>query len=84
MKHWILGLVAGLFIGAIGTSMAAPRSARGGLLWLRPNQSGIFVWSPSTGDYLRLDVVVQAMQLSHNDLVRRIGELERATNTGRD
>ncbi len=76
MKTWILAFAAGLLIGAIGTSVAAPRSGRVGGFSLRPNQSGIFVWSPSTRRYMPLDRIVISIQSGHNDLVRRVSELE--------
>ncbi len=84
MKNWVLGFVGGFAIGAFGMSMAAPLAVRVGGFSLRPNQSGIFLWSPSTGGYLTLDAVVQSLQGGHNDLVPRVEALERATNDGRD
>ena len=79
MKAWILVFAAGLAIGAIGTSMAAPSAARAVGVGIGSQQAGVFVWSPSTRRYLTLDSVVQSLQGGHNDLVRRVGEMERAS-----
>ncbi len=84
MKTWLLAFALGLGLGAIGKSMAAPRSESIGSTWLKPQQSGLFIWCPATRDYLRLDVVVQALLVGHNEIVPRLEALERAANIGRD
>lgn len=67
---WIALVLVILIIGLAGAAIPLSSSR------ILSNQDGLFFWSSSTNTYLRVSTVVDSMQINHNNLFRKIHELE--------
>ena len=67
-----LFIVAVLTVAFLGSSFAAPRNER----LLRPRQSGLYMWSTETRQFLKIDHIVAGVQKAQNELSRQVFSLE--------
>lgn len=72
-KLWLVLIIIVLAAGFLGPSFAAQRKAQ---VVLAPSQSGLYMWSAETRQFLQIDRVIKGVQRTQNELFRQVFNLE--------
>lgn len=72
-KVWLALFIIVLTAAFLGPSFAAQRGVRVPL----PGRSGLYMWSAETGQFLKIDRIVEGVRQAQNDLFRKVSTLER-------